>query len=235
MANVAEGVEQVSLTTSYWPDIVENVSSLPVAQPHNIKVECGICLDDLKIAGIHFDGFNSLRESRRADVPLVLPCGHIVGRRCFTFLKDSPRYGTEEEDWLPLYLSKTSAMLCPLCRYPLNHGGCGHWVMGIPAPIFKGENLDVVPRVHRPHSPVLASCSSCDANSVPWPATEPPNLLYGWYNTGQRPYWEAVDSDIPHDRSKGYPVEDPEEPEEANDGQREWERFVLELHEFGAW
>lgn len=137
---------------AFWPTIAaagRAMSRDAVFQ----KVNCGICLQDLDIAGVTFPGLAHPRDYNlnRHHAAVALPCGHVFGAACLQSFAahNAPAVGS----WRPRH--------CPSCRSFLSLG-CGHPVAGRRLPLFAGECGTCLVGQRPSQNTMEERCDSCD-------------------------------------------------------------------------
>lgn len=141
-------------------------------------ITCPVCqVDELDIRGLGAGRYS--RGNDDIDLAVVLPCGHMIGRRC---LEQSNR--AREAGFL--------VCRCPLCNFELQYQDpecCAHTIEGIFAPSEERHSLDRVPPTIPEGGLVPLVCNDCRVESVTDAALELGDFVWN-------PYGE-FDGDIP--------------------------------------
>lgn len=118
------------LNATFWPSLehrLEYSNSFADRSWSHLGLECLVCHEPLLFEGQYDEhgnpmGLNALishcaRRHPDDEVAVVLPCGHIIGHKCLTTLRDMPGMPT-----------------CPMCRSPGQYAHCECVYEDLPAP-----------------------------------------------------------------------------------------------------
>jgi len=175
-----------------WQEVKDVIRSGRGASKDAPQQKCSLCPKFVAIPGL-FPYHAPLKDGERPgayfEEAAVLPCGHIVGVRCFTKQAEA----TAAQGGIPL---------CPECDFRLQFTGCGHYVPIVDLKLNRTAQqvMRQVPATIPEGNIVPDICSSCRAHKAvtafgqTWDAFHQPASTFSPLLQGSNPDRAVIDT-----------------------------------------
>lgn len=150
-----EGRPQIPEQVTFWPVLERHLRDPSLPRP---DLRCMICPDVMLVLGLH--QFVRVDVSFDYEKCVVLPCGHLIGSRCFH--EYISKHSESDRDWQDeqqeLWLKP---LTCPICRMGLLCRRCGLSYQKACLPAFIDDELVDLSSILTGPAELPELCESC--------------------------------------------------------------------------